>query len=79
VKTLSVEIQPAAAREMRVPASVMSTAPASGAKRHSQAPVTFTRYQPDEMRGRWRALAAQLRELVDVEREASPVQCDYEA
>src|SRR3954447_25647912 len=38
-KTLVVEIQPAAARGMLVPSSVIATAPANGANRQIHAPV----------------------------------------
>ncbi len=52
-KTLAVEIQPAIARGMRAPPRRMSTVPASGANRQSQAP-SLIRAAPTACRRRAR-------------------------
>src|SRR3954471_17666274 len=62
-KTEVVEIQPAATRGMRVPRSVISTAPASGATRQSHAPQIMKRHLS----------SAELRQAVDIGGEAAPV------
>src|SRR6476469_10786297 len=67
-KTDVVEIQPAAARGMRVPRSVRSTAPASGATRQSHAPPIKRQHLS----------SAELRQAVDVEGEAATVDRDDE-
>ena len=46
MKVVSVEIQPAVRREMRLPASVIASAPTSGASRQIQAPAITQRRQP---------------------------------
>src|SRR5947208_4628779 len=63
-----VESQPAARREMRMPASVIASVPASGAARQSQAPAITGE----------RLSSAQLRQAVDVEREVPAMDRDHE-